>query len=186
MSSTWKKFIGISLYTETALKHWRAKQLDLSLTGKFFPKWPISTSFVYNSWTKTGGRLWQPHSIYRNHYGQVFFFLYFSSSFGGPLFIPVEKKALNFNFSWWFASQPTQLAEPLVPRPPQNIKMSGNLKEVPLVILTVEAFCFHLLLFLKQFFRHSFQVPHYIFLPLAVLPRFPPPPFPGFGSHHLC
>lgn len=79
------------------------------------------------------------------------------------LFISAEKKALNFNFSWWFPSQATQLAKLWIPRPPKNTEMPRNLKQVPLIILAVEAFCFHLPLLLKQFFRHDFKLPHLVF-----------------------
>ena len=53
MSSIWKKHTGISLYLEEILKHWRANTTLLFATGNFFPKWPISTIFVYISWTRT-------------------------------------------------------------------------------------------------------------------------------------
>lgn len=81
------------------------------------------------------------------------------------LVISAEKKALNFNFSRWFSSQATQLAKPWVLRPPKSTEMPGNLKQVPLIILAVEAFCFHLPLLLKQFFRHDFKIPYLVFFP---------------------
>lgn len=116
------------------------------------------------------GRPSHPHTIYRHYCGQLFYFIYFFASFHF-----CWKESPNSSLYWWFFSQATHLAKPRAPRPPQNTEMPGNLRQVPLIILAVQAFCFHLPLLLKQFFAHAFRVSHLVFFSLAYLPWFSPP-----------
>lgn len=131
--STWKKFIGSSLYTEETLKGKATRLFSFPL--EIFPQNDpfLPVLFIFPEL----GQEADPHThtafIGITVANFLLFFCFFAS------FHFCCKESPKFQTSWWFSSQATQLAKPWVPRPPKNIKMPGNLKQVPLITLAVEA-----------------------------------------------
>lgn len=139
MSSIWKQHIGISLYLEEILKHWRANTTLFSFPLETFSQNDPFQLFLFTP-PEPGqrGRPSHPHTIYRLYCGQfVVVVVSFCFCFLPP-FISVE----NSNLYWRLSSQATHLAKPWVPRLPQNIAMPGNLRQVTQIILAVRSFVF--------------------------------------------
>lgn len=131
--STWEKLIGSSLYTEETLKGkaTRLFSFPLETFSQSDPFLPVL--FILPEL----GQEADPHTHTAFIGITVAKFLLLLSFF--PSFHFCCEESPTFQPSWWFSSQATQLAKPWVPRPPQNIKMPGNLKEVSLMTSAVEA-----------------------------------------------
>lgn len=137
MSSIWKQHIGISLYLEGILKHWRANTTLFSFPLESFSQNDPFLLFLFIP-PEPGqrGRPSHPHTIYRLYCGQFFVVVVSFCFCFLPPFISVE----NSNLYWRLSSKATHLAKPWVPRPPQNIETPGNLRQVPQIILAVRSF----------------------------------------------
>ena len=181
MSTIWKQHTGISLYPEETLKHRRAKQLDSFFpTGNFFPKWPISTSFVHTSWTRTKRQGLTPtHHLQALLWPGFCFFVFFFCLLSFLLRRKPEFQLLLMAFLPGHT-----FGQALSPKTSPKHRDAWESETGTMGYFSSRAFCFHLPLLLNSLdmnFRSlAWSFSHWHIYPSSLLL------FSGLGSWHLC